>query len=128
MGIAKRLLAFDSLGGARARVTERLPHITGVFECLLLDYYCHCGARMGFAKRVPAFDSLCGARTGVVKHVLAFDGLCGAVLGVAKRAIAFDSLCGGQTGTPKCPSTISAKLEQGLENVILTSNVYSVFV
>ena len=98
--VAKRLLAFDSLGRARARVTERLLHITGIFEHLLLDYYCHCGARTGVVKRVPAFD-----------------GLCRALPGVAKRAIAFDSLFGGQTGIPECPSTISAKLEWGLENV-----------
>ena len=45
---------------------------------------------------------------GVVKRVLAFDSLCGARTGVVKRVLAFDGLWTGL--------------------VIVTSNVYSVFV
>ena len=84
-------------------------HTTGVFEHLL-DYYCHRGARTGFAKPVPAFNSHCGAQMGIAKCVLAFDSLCGALTGVAKtcnslrqslrglnggrkRATVFDRLC-----------------------------------
>ena len=47
MGIAKRVLAFDSL----------------------------CGARTGVAKCVLVFDSLCGTRTEVRERVLAFSSL-----------------------------------------------------
>ena len=63
---------------------------------------------MGIGKHVLAFDSLCGARTGVAKHVIAFGSLCGAQTGVRERLLAFDSLW--------------------TSLVILTSNVYSVFV
>ena len=81
--------------------TSRSSNGGGAFK-RLLDYYCHCGARTGIAKRVPAFNSLCGARTGVAKHVLPFDGLCRARTGVAKCAIAFHSRCVGRTEVPKC--------------------------
>ena len=47
MGVAKRVVAFDSL----------------------------CGTRTGVAKRVLGFDSLCETPTGVAKRVLAFDSL-----------------------------------------------------
>ena len=47
MGVAKRVLAFDSL----------------------------CGARTGVAKCVLVFDSLCGTRTEVRERVLAFSSL-----------------------------------------------------
>ena len=50
----------------------------------------------------------CRARTEVAKRVLAFDSLCRVQTGVAKHVLAFDSL---RTGL-----------------VIVTSNVYSVFV
>ena len=49
-GFAERLLAFDSLCGARARVTKRL-----------LDYYCHCRVRTGVVKREPALNSTVSA-------------------------------------------------------------------
>ena len=63
---------------------------------------------MEVAKRVLAFDSLCRAGTGVAKHVLTFDSLYGARTGVRERQLAFNSV------------------HIGL--VIVTSNVYSVFV
>ena len=68
----------------------------------LQDSYCHCGAQMGVAKCVLAFNSFCRARTRVAKFVLAFDSHCGAQTGVAKHVLVFDSLCGAQTGVAKC--------------------------
>ena len=81
MGVAERLLAYDSLCGATTRVTECLPAYyrrfrmsTGLYS-RFLDFYCHCRARTGVAKRVLAFDSLCGTRTGVRECLLAFNSL-----------------------------------------------------
>ena len=62
-GVAKRVLAIDSL----------------------------CRVRMGVVKRVLAFNSLFRVGTGVTKHVLAFGSLCGAQTGVAKHVIALNS-------------------------------------
>ena len=47
MGVAKRVLAFDSLCGAR----------TGVAKCVLV-FASLCRARMGVRERLLAFDSL----------------------------------------------------------------------
>ena len=65
-GVAKRVLAFDSL----------------------------CEARTGVAKRVLAFNSLCGGRTGVAKHIIAFNSLCSAQMRVREHlhVLAFNSL------------------------------------
>ena len=105
--VAKYLIAFDSFFGATVELPNVFQHTTGVFE-RLLDSYCHCGARMGVAKCVLAFDGLCGARTGVAKRVLAFNSLCRVRTGFRERLLAFDSLW-----------TVL---------VIVTSNVYSVCV
>ena len=90
-GVAERLLAFDSLCGARVRANERLLAYYRRFRTstrLLLSLQ----SLNGGCQSVPAFNSLCGARTGVAKCVLAFDSLCRPRTGVAKRAIAFDGL------------------------------------
>ena len=100
-GVAERLLAFDSLCRATARVNECfLAYYRGFRTStrLLLSLQ----SSNGNCQSVPAFDSFCGAQTGVAKRVIAFDGLCGARTGVAKRAIAFDSLCGARTGIREC--------------------------
>ena len=93
MGVAERLLAFDSLCGARVRANKRLLAYYRRFQTstrLLLSLQ----SLNGSCQCVPAFDSLCGARTGVAKCVLAFDSLCGARTRVAKCILAFGSLCG----------------------------------
>ena len=63
---------------------------------------------MAVAKRLLAFSSLCGAQTGVAKRVLSFKHLGGTQTEVRERLLAFDSLW--------------------TSLVIITSNVYSVFV
>ena len=99
------------LCGTWARVTERLlAYCRRLWMSTRLSYYCHCGARTGVAKRVPAFDSRCGVQTGVAKRVLAFDSHCGARMGVAKHVLAFDGLCGAWTGVVKtCNSLRQSK-------------------
>ena len=91
-GVAKCLLAFDSLCGARARVTE---HLLAHYRRFWMSTRLLRSSNGGCTKHVLTFDSLCGARTGIAKNVLAFNSLCGAWMGVAKCVIAFDTLCGG---------------------------------
>ena len=75
MGVAKRLLAFDSHCGATARVTECLPAHYRRFQMstrLLQSFQISTGrllslqsSNRGCVKCVLAFGSLCRARTGV---------------------------------------------------------------
>ena len=88
MGVAEYLLAFDSLCGATARVTEPLLAYYRRFRTstrLLLSLQNLNGGCQTCTSLRP---SLCGARTGVAKSVLAFDNLCGVQTGVREFVLA----------------------------------------
>ena len=123
MGVAKRLLAFDSLCRARARVTERV--LSFIWSLWSLNGGCQkCNSLRQSLRSLNgggqigniAFNSLCGAQTGVAKRTIAFDSLSN-----RGSQMCFDNLCGARTGLENVyqPST-------GLD--ILTSDVYGVFV
>ena len=76
--LKRRLLAFDGLCRARVRVTERLLAYYRRFRMstrLLLSLR---SSNEGCQTCTSLQHSLCGAQMGVAKHVLAFDSLCGA--------------------------------------------------
>ena len=75
MGVAKRLLAFDSLCGASVRVTD----------CVLAFR-----ARTGVAKRVIAFNSRYGGQTGVPQ--MSFNNRCRTQTAVREGLLAIDKL------------------------------------
>ena len=96
MRVAKCLLAFDSLCGARAWVTERLLD----YSEYLLDSYCHCRALTEVAKCVLAFNSLFEAQTENIN----------------KLSTVFAKLERGLENTYKL-STVFTKLKWGLLSV-----------
>ena len=76
MGVTERLLAFDSLFGATARVTERLLAYcrrlrmsTRLLQSFPLDSYYHCGARKGVTKTCTSLQPSLWSLINVVHRI-----------------------------------------------------------
>ena len=76
IGVAERLLAFDSLFGATARVTKhllaycrRLRMSTRLLQSFPLDSYYHCGAQKGVAKTCTSLQPSLWSSINVVHRI-----------------------------------------------------------